>query len=65
MKGKNGRLMSLDAFRGFDMFFIIGGALLLSLSSFFSENVSAFISEQMMHKEWHGFAFLEGVIFCM
>ena len=27
--------MSLDAFRGFDMFFIIGGALLLSLSSFF------------------------------
>ena len=37
MKGKNGRLMSLDAFRGFDMFFIIGGALLLSLSSFFGK----------------------------
>lgn len=60
MKEKNRRLLSLDALRGFDMFFIIGGgALLLSVSSFFPENVSAFIAEQMGHKEWHGFAFYD------
>lgn len=60
MKEKNRRLLSLDALRGFDMFFIMGGgALLLSVSSFFPENVSAFIAEQMGHKEWHGFAFYD------
>ena len=60
MKEKNRRLLSLDALRGFDMFFIMGGgALFLSVSSFFPENVSAFIAEQMGHKEWHGFAFYD------
>ena len=60
MKEKNRRLLSLDALRGFDMFFIMGGgALLLSVSSFFPENVSAFIAEQMGHNEWHGFAFYD------
>ena len=60
MNEKNRRLLSLDALRGFDMFFIMGGgALLLSVSSFFPENVSAFIAEQMGHKEWHGFAFYD------
>lgn len=60
MKEKNRRLLSLDALRGFDMFFIMGGgALLLSVSSFLPGNVSAFIAEQMEHKEWHGFAFYD------
>ncbi len=60
MKEKNRRLLSLDALRGFDMFFIMGGgALLLSLSSFLPDSVSAVIAEQMGHKEWHGFAFYD------
>ena len=60
MKEKNRRLLSLDALRGFDMFFIMGGgALLLSLSSFLPDNISAVIAEQMGHKEWHGFAFYD------
>ena len=45
MKEKNRRLLSLDALRGFDMFFIMGGgALLLSLSSFLPDSVSAVIA---------------------
>lgn len=60
MKEKNRRLLSLDALRGFDMFFIMGGgALLLSLSSFLPDSISAVIAEQMGHKEWHGFAFYD------
>ena len=60
MKEKNKRLLSLDALRGFDMFFIMGGgALLLSLSSFLPDNISAVVAEQMGHKEWHGFAFYD------
>ena len=60
MKEKNRRLLSLDALRGFDMFFIMGGgALLLSLSSFLPDSVSVVIAEQMGHKEWHGFAFYD------
>lgn len=60
MKEKSGRLLSLDALRGFDMFFLMGGgALLLSLSSFLPENVSAAVAAQMGHKEWHGFAFYD------
>lgn len=60
MKENNKRLLSLDALRGFDMFFIMGGgALCLSLSSFFPDSVSAVIAEQMGHKAWHGFAFYD------
>ena len=60
MKEKNKRLLSLDALRGFDMFFIMGGgALLLSVSSFLPDGVSAVVAEQMGHKEWHGFAFYD------
>ena len=45
------RLLSLDALRGFDMFFIMGGsALILSLSVFLPESFSAIVSEQMLHK---------------
>lgn len=57
---ENKRLLSLDALRGFDMFFLMGGgALLLSLSSFLPENISTALVEQMGHKEWHGFAFYD------
>ena len=65
MKEKNRRLLSLDALRGFDMFFIMGGgALLLSLSSFLPDSISAVIAEQMGHKEWHGFAFYDLIFLC-
>lgn len=57
---ENKRLLSLDALRGFDMFFIMGGgALLLSVSSLLPGNISAVVAEQMAHKAWHGFAFYD------
>lgn len=60
MKEKNNRLLSLDALRGFDMFFIMGGAsLLLSLSSFLPSSASNFLVQQMGHCEWDGFAFYD------
>ena len=57
---KDGRLLSLDALRGFDMFFIMGGgSLLLAVASFFPGDCAAALAEQMGHKEWHGFAFYD------
>ena len=50
------RLESLDALRGLDMLFIMGGATLITaIASYFPE--SAFwqtIAEQMTHAEWDG-----------
>lgn len=61
MKNSNERLLSLDALRGFDMFFIMGGeALILSLAALLPDGVlRAFIVEQMGHKAWHGLAFYD------
>lgn len=54
------RLHSLDAMRGFDMFFIIGGSILIKeLAKLFPSNFSTFVSGQMSHVEWHGFAFYD------
>ncbi len=69
------RLESLDALRGFDMFFIMGGSgLIFALASIFPE--SAFcceVAEQMQHARWDGltqhdtifplFLFIAGVSF--
>ena len=53
---KSNRLHSLDALRGFDMFFIMGGAGLLgSLSQIWSNPVTDWIAIQMQHAEWDGF----------
>jgi predicted acyltransferase len=50
------RLKSLDALRGFDMFWIIGGeglfAALFTLTGWAGWNIA---SEQMQHSQWHGF----------
>jgi predicted acyltransferase len=50
------RLMSLDALRGFDMFWIIGGeglfAALFTLTGWAGWNIA---SGQMQHSQWHGF----------
>lgn len=57
---ENKRLQSLDALRGFDMFFIMGGgSLLLALSAFLPDGMHAVVSEQLGHKAWHGFAFYD------
>lgn len=52
------RLLSLDALRGFDMLFIIGGAgVIVALCNLFpSSQLAAWLSSQMHHVEWNGFA---------
>lgn len=53
-----GRLMSLDALRGFDMFWITGGgAIIASLDKIFNHPVTAFMKEQLDHVDWQGFRF--------
>ena len=48
--GANGRLQSLDALRGFDMFFITGGSgLLVALSKWFPCTFTEKVAEQMSH----------------
>lgn len=51
------RLQSLDALRGFDMFFIMGGAgLLAALATWFPCGFTEGLAQQMDHVEWHGLA---------
>lgn len=53
-----GRVVSIDALRGFDMFLIIGGgAILASLDGIFGNSVTGFIAWQLEHAEWEGFRF--------
>ena len=57
------RLMSLDALRGFDMFWIVGAASLVSaLDKIFNNTVTNFLAEQCKHVQWEGFHF-EDLIF--
>jgi predicted acyltransferase len=50
------RLLSLDALRGFDMFWIIGGSLFMhSLSKATGWKWANWFSEQMHHVKWEGF----------
>lgn len=59
----NARLMSIDAFRGFDMFWIAGGGgLLWALALLFPDAVSSVIVRQLHHAEWEGIRF-EDLIF--
>lgn len=55
------RLASLDALRGFDMFFIIGGATIIKAFAelFPNSSVADFAIQQMTHVDWHGFAFYD------
>ena len=50
------RLKSLDALRGFDMIFIMGGAsFIAALAALFPDSdVWAFIGDQMNHAQWAG-----------
>ena len=71
---KSDRLMSIDALRGFDMLFIMGGAaLLVALAEWFPCPFTQALAEQMDHVEWHGlrhhdtifplFLFIAGISF--
>ena len=62
---KTSRLMSLDALRGFDMFWIVGAdALVQGLRKVSDHPAIHRLSEQLEHVEWEGFHF-EDLIFPM
>jgi len=50
------RLASIDALRGFDMFFITGGSALISGLCVALGSPGAWIAKQMNHVQWAGFA---------
>ena len=57
------RLISIDAFRGFDMFWITGGgALLCAIASAFPGGADSIVVRQLHHVEWEGVRF-EDLIF--
>ena len=59
----SGRLVSIDALRGFDMFWIIGGGTVFaSLAEIFPQPVFKTIRDQLEHVSWDGFHF-EDLIF--
>ncbi len=59
----NNRLLSIDALRGFDMFWIIGGGTLLeSLAEIWDSPLTRGLRTQLTHVEWQGFHF-EDLIF--
>ncbi|HEY2951784.1 MAG TPA: heparan-alpha-glucosaminide N-acetyltransferase domain-containing protein, partial [Verrucomicrobiae bacterium] len=54
------RLMSLDALRGFDMFWIIGAdALLTSFNRQSQTGIMKTLADQLDHAEWEGFRFYD------
>jgi predicted acyltransferase len=54
------RLRSIDALRGFDMFWIIGGdTLLRALANWGNWPIKDLIDEQLEHVEWAGFRFYD------
>ena len=60
MANKKQRLASVDALRGFDMFWIIGGeALFLPLFALTGWTIFQFGHGQMQHTQWHGFSFYD------
>src|SRR6266436_3429574 len=55
-----GRLMSVDALRGFDMFWIIGAdALVYALNRMSKSGPTEFLANQLEHAEWEGFHFYD------
>jgi len=51
---------SIDALRGFDMFWIMGGEIIFkSLDPVFHSQATQFISTQLEHVEWLGFRFYD------
>jgi predicted acyltransferase len=60
MAGLPQRLYSLDALRGFDMFWILGGEEIFhSLAKITGSPIMNAISQQLTHPDWHGFHFYD------
>ncbi|HEX6891554.1 MAG TPA: DUF5009 domain-containing protein [Chryseolinea sp.] len=60
MPGLPQRLYSLDALRGFDMFWILGGEEIIhSLATITGSPLMKAMSDQLTHPEWHGFHFYD------
>lgn len=56
------RILSVDALRGFDMFWIIGGEqLAMSLAPILDGPVSSAVTAQLTHVPWEGFHFFDGI----
>jgi predicted acyltransferase len=56
----NRRLISLDALRGFDMFWIVGGEEIAHAAAELTGwSALVWLAGQMHHPEWHGFAFYD------
>jgi len=54
------RVISIDALRGFKMFWIIGGSrAFASLHDIFRNHTTAWIKMQLLRAEWEGFLFLD------
>jgi len=57
---ESGRLMSLDALRGFDMFWILGAdSFVYALHETSRNPVTKFLATQLDHAEWAGFHFYD------
>jgi predicted acyltransferase len=60
MAGLPQRLHSLDALRGFDMFWILGGEEIVhNLAEITGSPAMKVLSDQLTHPEWHGFHFYD------
>ena len=60
---KKERILSIDAARGFDMFWIIGGGeLLTQLATIIHPSAGAFVDTQLKHVPWEGFRFIDWVM---
>jgi predicted acyltransferase len=54
------RVVSVDALRGFDMFWIMGGDMAFKgLDNIFHNRISGFLKTQMDHVDWLGFHFYD------
>lgn len=73
-QNKNGRLLSLDALRGFDMLFIMGfSGLVKAVCALFPGGDESYLARTMSHAEWDGlyhhdtifplFLFIAGISF--
>jgi predicted acyltransferase len=58
-----GRLSSIDALRGFSMFWITGGGKLInSLDKTFDNSLTGVLAGQLHHAEWEGFSFYDVIL---
>lgn len=62
LSSRPARMMSVDALRGFDMFWIIGGeGVAKALDGLDGGPVMNFIATQLKHVDWDGFHFFDGI----